>query len=545
MAVIHPPIPDIKLIKPGDYRERDILQQLQTTLPDTFHAYHSVQWSGLHQDTQRFGEIDIVILSPQGHLVLLEIKAGEVSINEHGITKQYIDSNSPKNINHQIHAQVNAIRQALHNNQLDDVRFAHILVLPDQKIIHGGIAYPRERIVDASQQDQLSQYIINSIPAIPLSSQLIERVTLFLENRFDLIPDPSVHIGQIQNANSRLSEGLATWVPRITHQNHTYVIQGTAGSGKTQLAITLLRQAARHKQHSAYLCYNRPLADHIRQIAPAHTDVANFHQLCIDHWRATQGEPDFTDKQIFSKAAENYINDAPGFKNNLDLVIIDESQDFEIEWIQAIINRLKPDGKLYVMGDPDQLLYDRPLFDLNDAVSITCNENFRSPQKIVEIINLLKLASSSIKARSSFVGEVPEFRHYTPTASGTESAVIQCVNDVLSQGHTLEQIALVSFHGKEKSHLLSKGTLGKWPLRIATGTFDKNENAIWTNGLLFAETVSRFKGQSAPVVVLCEVDFEKLLEREIRKLFVGFTRAQYKVFCLITERAEAMLMGRV
>jgi len=104
---------------------------------------------------------------------------------------------------------------------------------------------------------------------------------------------------------------------------------------------------------------------------------------------------------------------------------------------------------------------------------------------------------------------------------------------------------LVSFHGKEKSQLLSNDTLGKWALRKATGTFDKNENARWTEGQPFAETVSRFKGQSPPVVVLCEVDFEELRERELRKLFVGFTRAQYKVVCLISERAESMLMGRV
>jgi hypothetical protein len=31
----------------------------------------------------------------------------------------------------------------------------------------------------------------------------------------------------------------------------------------------------------------------------------------------------------------------------------------------------------------------------------------------------------------------------------------------------------------------------------------------------------------------------------MHKLFVGFTRAQYKVVCLMTERAEGMLMGRV
>ena len=546
MATIHPPLPDIKLMTAGAYREREILQQLQQGLPDSFDAYHSVQWSSLHDDTQRFGEIDIVVLSPQGHLVLLEVKAGDVSIDEHGITKQYSsDPSNPKNINHQIHAQINATRQALHNNQLHDVRFAHLLVLPDQKITHGSIAYPRERIVDVTQQDQLCQHIINSVPTNDLSSQTRERVTLFLENRFELTPDPSVHISQIQSTNARLSEGLATWVPRISHPNHNYVIQGTAGSGKTQLAITLLRQAATQKQRSAYLCFNRPLADHIRQIAPTHADVASFHQLCVEHWRTTQGEIDFSDKQIFAKVTDNYIAEAPNFKSDLDLIIIDESQDFETEWIQAITNRLKTDGKLYVMGDSDQLLYDRPLFELDDAVSVTCNDNFRSPQKIVDIINLLQLAATPIKARSGYAGDHPEFRHYTPTPSGTESAIVQCVNDLLAQGHTLDQIALISFHGKEKSHLLAKDTIGKWTLRKATGRFDKNETAEWTKGQIFAETVSRFKGQSAPVVVLCEVDFEELRERELRKLFVGFTRAQYKVVCLMSERAESMLMARV
>ncbi|MCE2859344.1 MAG: NERD domain-containing protein [Oxalobacteraceae bacterium] len=89
MATIHPPLPDIKLITAGAYRERDILQQLQQGLPDSFDACHSVQWSSLHDHNRRFGEIDLVVLSPQGNLVLLEVKAGDVSIDEHGITKQY------------------------------------------------------------------------------------------------------------------------------------------------------------------------------------------------------------------------------------------------------------------------------------------------------------------------------------------------------------------------------------------------------------------------------------------------------------------------
>ena len=54
MATIHSPLPDIKLTTNGAYRERDILQQLQQGLPDSFDACHSVQWSSLHDHNQRF-----------------------------------------------------------------------------------------------------------------------------------------------------------------------------------------------------------------------------------------------------------------------------------------------------------------------------------------------------------------------------------------------------------------------------------------------------------------------------------------------------------
>ncbi|HEY1610840.1 MAG TPA: ATP-binding domain-containing protein, partial [Paraburkholderia sp.] len=39
------------------------------------------------------------------------------------------------------------------------------------------------------------------------------------------------------------------------------------------------------------------------------------------------------------------------------------------------------------------------------------------------------------------------------------------------------------------------------------------------------ESIYRFKGQSAPCVILTEVDFETFDERAARKLIVGATRA--------------------
>ena len=59
------------------------------------------------------------------------------------------------------------------------------------------------------------------------------------------------------------------------------------------------------------------------------------------------------------------------------------------------------------------------------------------------------------------------------------------------------------------------------------------------------ETVGRFKGQSAPVVVFCEIDFEDLNPSNARKLFVGMTRGQMKVELVMSERASELLRANL
>ena len=76
-----------------------------------------------------------------------------------------------------------------------------------------------------------------------------------------------------------------------------------------------------------------------------------------------------------------------------------------------------------------------------------------------------------------------------------------------------------------------------------TGAVEAASNPLWTAGDLLVETLYRFKGQSAPVVVLCDVDFDALGTKELRKLFVGFTRAQFRLECVLSERAAGLLLA--
>lgn len=545
MATVHPPISAFHPTSAGSYRERDILKLLEDGLPDNFDVFHSVDWSSSHAGEQSFGELDAVVVAPCGHLVLLEVKAGDVATVDQRLVKCYNTSQDVKHkdVGHQAHRQHSAMLERLKSAGLHAVHVDHLLVLADQIIDKGTIAYPRERIVDATQLDSLCSLVKEAIPRNSRADHLRVQVLEFLANRFKLHPDMATHIGQVHRANIHLAEGLATWVPRISHSGGLFMIEATAGSGKSQLALTLLREAANSRLRAAYVCYNRPLADHITSLAPHSVEISTFHEHCVTVSRRCGIEPDFNLPHVWQETVNRFLTHAHTQSASLDLLIIDESQDFDPQWIEALTSRIHDDGRLYLMGDTEQQVYGREAFELTDAVQISSRDNFRSPRKVVQAINQLKLTSKPIHARSVLMGQSPGFHTYVHGKSGGLSALEKCLKTLLVEGITPSQMVILTFAGREHSAVMARDTLAGMSLNKFTGNYDSAGNTLWTKGELLVETLYRFKGQSAPVIVLCEIDFEQLADKELRKLFVGFTRAEFRLECVLSERSAALLMN--
>ena len=138
--------------------------------------------------------------------------------------------------------------------------------------------------------DTNSSYIAKQLDKIGISvaemrsisddkTQILETLSE-LQNQFDVKHDFQNHIKQLQNVQFELASGLANWVPKITHQSGIYVVNATAGSGKTQLAKELLKKQTHHKK--AYICFNRPLADHMQKIVGINSSVQTFHEYCLE-----------------------------------------------------------------------------------------------------------------------------------------------------------------------------------------------------------------------------------------------------------------------
>lgn len=541
MAQIHPSLPLNAPLNAGEYRERDILSQLMDGLPAGFDIFHNLQWSSVSAGEQHIGELDIVIVSPIGHLLILEVKAGDLEVSDGQLVKNYGQRGTTV-VQNQTRRQHGALLSRLKDNGLAAIRIESLLVLPDYRVSSEGLGFARERIVDASDIDQLCSRARSVFASTSLSAHDRQRVMDFLSNRFAVLPDVASHIGQLQQASTHLSSGLATWVPKISHPDQTFVIEATAGSGKTQLALALLRKAAATGKRAGYVCFNRPLADHLAKLAPTAAEVTNFHQLCRDVFETKGQVADFSQSKMLTIMVDHYLEVAEQLEPKWDLLIIDESQDFEHAWVESLLPLLKENGYLYVMGDPAQQLYERESFEMPNGVRVQCMDNFRSPRRVVELINQLGLMPEPILARSVYAGELPHFNTYAFGHVNSLTALNARLQVLWDEGFTPEQVVVVTWGGINSSLALKQERLGGELTQRFTGQYDSAGNPIWTPGKLRVESLYRFKGQSAPAVVLCEVDFDQLTDKDKRKLFVGFTRGQMRVDVVLSEPAAQALL---
>jgi len=94
MARIHPSTPFHNPLTAGDYRERDVLRVLGDGLPANFDVFHNLPWSSMHQGNQHFGELDLVVISPLGHILLIEVKAGAIEETTQSLVQTGVSARS-------------------------------------------------------------------------------------------------------------------------------------------------------------------------------------------------------------------------------------------------------------------------------------------------------------------------------------------------------------------------------------------------------------------------------------------------------------------
>jgi len=346
---------------------------------------------------------------------------------------------------------------------------------------------------------------------------------------------------------TRLSGGLATWARRLEFSPFRLRVMGTAGSGKTQLALSEYTAAIDAGLRPLYVCFNRPLADHIQRLVPAGGRVANFHELC-DAWLRAKGEsPDYGKPDVWTEIEGVLASANLPETWQYDVLIVDEGQDFSPAWRDIVLRMLKTGGRAIWLEDPDQNLYGKPDVALPGWVVLHSNTNYRSPREVVQMLTSIGAVSQPVEAGSPFKGaDIEEMTYPEGDAEAMLAQTRRAVTSCLAAGFGRQDIAICSFRGREKSSILKLDKLSDaHTLRSFTGAYDLFGNPVFREGGLLAESVYRFKGQSAPALIFTEIDFEEMDELTLRKLFVGMTRARLKLVLVMSDRASSQIFDRM
>ena len=531
--------PDISLVN-----EMETLSLLEKELDDTYSVYHGVHWTNIEKHNYAiYGEIDFVVVGPSGKVLLIEQKNGTLIETDDGLQKKYSDN--VKKIPFQIARNADGLQNRLKKSIKDhSIYVDSLLYCPDHKIKKIGTSgIDPDRIIDWNRKDQLVHIVRKILPPSEVNSLLRDELHQFLSDVLELVPEVNAIVGQTGRLYTKVSGGLSEWAQRIEFSPFRLRVIGTAGSGKTQLALSAFRESIKLGRKPLYICYNRSLADHISGIVPRGGEVSGYHQFG-DRIAKLQGTPiDFKKPQPFlqmEKVLDNYV---PTQDQMFDDLIVDEGQDFKNTWSENLMRLLRSNSKVWWLEDPLQNIYSRDQISFENWVTIRSDANYRSPKSILYAINQILHLNPSITAASPIEGGEVELLEYT-NESDLVTKTIQAIDRAVEIGFNKKLISLLTFRGRDKSLFTPFTQIGAHTLRAPIkDAFDDAGNQQFTDGEITTDSVHRFKGQSCPCVILTEIDFEELSENVKSRIFVGATRATIKLILVISSSSLNKLLN--
>ena len=323
--------------------ELETLALLKKELSADYTVYHGVHWSRSHRGYTIFGEIDFVIVNRSGGVLLIEQKNGPLDEGKDGLTKKYRDGAS-KNPGDQVRRSLEKVRDKFSfiHGSARGLEIDYLVYCPDHRIENvNAAALDKERIIDATQKNNLAKHIHKTLgPGKASNEDWLERVEGFFHQTFEVVPDIHAFTSAQEKSFTRLSGGLAEILSNIEMSPLRLRVQGTAGCGKSQVARHFYETAIANGQRPLLVCYTRPLKERLEALLQDGGMVQTWNGLC-DRFLSMKGHKlDYDqmnkDPEFWRKTADLVIGEEVPDDWKFDLLIVDEGQDFEQDWLDIL-----------------------------------------------------------------------------------------------------------------------------------------------------------------------------------------------------------------
>jgi len=535
--------------------EIETLAMLRDALPDDYTVFHGVHWTRQYKGRTLYGEIDFVVLNSAGRVLCIEQKNGRLEEREGGLFKDYAGEH--KSVGGQILRSVDSIREKFSHQvgKKPGLDIEYLIYCPDHAVKQISAAgLDRERIVDAPQSRQLAARIQTILPPDLTDKEgWAQQIHGFFRQTFEVVPDVHAHIDAQERNYTRLSHGLLEVLANIEMEPLRLHVLATAGNGKTLVARHFFDQCVERGGRPLLLCFNRPLAERLNHLVANGGMVATWYQFCdlflksrsvqLDY-DAMWGNPEFwvgAAKQVEEQA----LADTPSGDWRFDALVVDEAQDFEGDWFEAVRLFLREDAAVFWLEDPNQNVrgVEPPTLQDQGFVGYRSMLNYRTPERIARFVNAI-LPEFPFTCANDLPGLGTGTVFYNDP--GEQPRLVgRIVGRLINERFRPQDIAVLSCRGLESTALKDLQRVGNHTLARFTGEYDLFGNQVYSKGQILFETVRRFKGQQAAAVILTDVaPREHHLIQELQVLFCGMTRATVRLD-LVCHRENAWVVERL
>lgn len=410
-ARIYPnPLPDWVLVDPLREAEIEVYEILKRQLSSRYSVFYSRPWIGTNFDgTEKEGEADFVVASPDTGYLVIEVKGG--GVGRDGQTGEWF-SIDRHNRRHTIR---DPIKQALRskNEILEKLRqfpgmdgrwigMGSAVILPHST--GGGLLVgadtPADHFAFSEDMAHLGRWVVERLEHTvsdrggSLGVDGIASLERLLAQSFQLRIPLALTIGDDHEKVVSATEQQYTLLEFLQGHNRA-AIGGAAGSGKTILALHKATELAKKAYPSQVLltCYNAPLAAWLRLGSAKETNLraGTFHEICIQTAKAAgvAASPCDNTQKYFDEVLPNLLLESIDLKPDMAFagIVIDEGQDFSDRWLDVLQLSLRDESSpFWVFYDDNQKVYSRTGFLLQtmDRPPFMLRKNVRNPRPIFD-----------------------------------------------------------------------------------------------------------------------------------------------------------------
>lgn len=524
----------------------------------------------LSQHTRRlYGEIDFLLLIPGAGIFVMEVKGGDVRCVD-GVW-EFRDKFGNLNKNKSPFSQARdamfslqvAIRKEFGPKHIyNRIQYGFFVAFPQVHFDIRNVEYEPWQVFDKlsynSNHETFFKHLIFQFtekhktqnwfsPDVSLpKKEELEEIADFLRGDFERVRTTKERLDEF-NTQVRNYTKEQFLILDSLQENERSVIHGSAGTGKTIIAIESAIRAANEGKKVFLTCYNRMIGDWMQNYLEPYKDkitVSHLHGYLFNLSKGFDYDKAQLDKQDFYTAylpnlMKEFFN--MGLQEKFDKLIVDEGQDLiRNEYLDLFDSMLKDglsNGRWEIYGDFErQAIYaqlqKKEMMDLLKSVAHFSNHvlkiNCRNTKQIGEETCLISGFEKPPFLSDYLEGKPVEYHFYendNELKQMLESLLVGFRRNNLS----INELILLSPRKFENSIVSSLKTI---PVKEL-----KNYSQDPNNEYFGFTTIQAFKGMESNYVVITDIED---LESDIAKslIYIGMSRAKYSLTILISESAR-------